>query len=390
MQDGSLPCIVFGVIDSAGRTEVSAIAGRKAVVDDSVFFIASVTKAVTATALMQYVDEGRLELRAPLSQYLPEFIGEGREAISAWHLLTHTSGLPDLSHDRIRSERPDYDWMLAHALGTTPQWEPGSRYEYNSSAWVLLSELMSRLSLAPFPEVLYQRLTLPLGMRDTVFDARRLRNRAISVEGVDATNRITSELLLWFLARARLTGGGMFGTVPDLLRLGRALLPPGDAPDPSVRVLSSATVAQMAEPQTAGILGTTEDGATFEIEQGLGWRKSGGAWPPGDTVITHGGQSGTRLWIDPERDLAFAFLTSVWDAPSDAAIAMLHEVYRAAGLAAYGAPPSSMAKSRSCSRQAAWSRSTWRTIQGSTRLLSSMSKLRADRTVASTMPSLLR
>jgi CubicO group peptidase (beta-lactamase class C family) len=88
-------------------------------------------------------------------------------------------------------------------------------------------------------------------------------------------------------------------------------------------------VAHMAELQTAEVLGLNEDGSSYRMEQGLGWRKTGGEWPPGESVITHGGQSGTRLWIDPERDLAFAFLSNTWGAPSDAAIATLRAVYEA-------------------------------------------------------------
>jgi CubicO group peptidase (beta-lactamase class C family) len=332
VKDGSLPCVVFGVIDGAGHREVVALSGdRQDVREDSVFFIASVTKAIMATALMQYVDERRLELRTPLAHYLPDLAPAVGDSVSAWHLLTHTSGLPDISIERMRNERPTYKRMLEFTLGSEPRWEPGSRYEYNSSAWVLLSELMARLSNTPFPEVLRHRLTGPLGMDDTVFDARGSRARLVSMNGVNASSRVVEELLLWFLARATMPGGGMFGTVPDLLRLGRALLPTqgGDAAETPPRALSSTAVAQMAEPQTDGVPIIDKDGSVSYMEQGLGWRKSGGDWPAGRSVITHGGKPGSRLWIDPERDLAFAFLTNVWDAPSDAAIAVLKEIYRA-------------------------------------------------------------
>ena len=137
--EGTLPCLVFGVVDAQGRREIISVSGPTTDAhDDSVFFIASVTKAIVATALMQYVDEGRLDLGTPLARYLPGFDGEGREAITAWHLLTHTSGLPDMPTERLRAERPTYGRMLAETMGDTPRWEPGSRYEYNSSAWCLL------------------------------------------------------------------------------------------------------------------------------------------------------------------------------------------------------------------------------------------------------------
>lgn len=328
--DGELPCIVFGVIDANGGSEVFALSGpRHDVTDDSVFFIASVTKAIMATAVMQYVDERRLDLRAPLARYLPAFGAEGREAVSAWHVLTHTSGLPDIPPEQLRDERPTYARMVEEVVRTTPRWEPGTRYEYNSAAWVLLSELMARLSGVPFPDVLEQRLLRPLGMHDTTFDARRLRRRLVAVDGISADNRLVGEVLLWFLARATFPGGGMFGTVPDLLRLGWALLAPDGAGPPGPRILSQATVRRMAQQQIEGIPHVAEDGSVTPVQQGIGWRRSDGGWPPGEAVLTHGGRSGSRIWVDPERGFAFAFATNVWGAPSDAAMAVLGEVYQA-------------------------------------------------------------
>lgn len=329
VEDGSLPCIVLGVVDGAGRSDIVAISGaRTSVHDDSVFFIASVTKAIVATAMMRYVDEGRLDLRAPLSEYLPEIPRGALGSVSAWHLLTHTSGLPDIPQARIRADRPDYARILAMTMSTVPQWTPGSRYEYNSSAWVLLSDLMARLSNLPFPDVLEHRVTGPLGMAETVFDARPLRGRVVTVEGVNASNRLVNEVLLRFLARAALPGGGLFSTASDLLRLGGSLLPSNDG-ESVARLLSRSAVAEMARQQIEGIPVMAEDGSVSFMQQGLGWRKSAGAWPAADSVITHGGKPGTRLWVDPEHDFAFVFLTNVWDAPSDAPIAVLEEIYRA-------------------------------------------------------------
>lgn len=339
--DGSLPCIVFGVIDARGRSEIFALSGpRSDVTDDSVFFIASVTKAIVATAVMQYVDEGRLDLHAPLVRYLPGFGGDTRRTVTPWHVLTHTSGLPDIPPDQLRRERPTYGRLRRDVLAMRPRWEPGTRYEYNSAAWILLSELMVALSNLPWPAVLQQRLLAPLGMLDTTFDARGLRRRVVGVEGVNAGSRLVGEVLLWFLARATLPGGGLFGTAADLLRLGWALLPPdgvgrvdpergGAAGSESPRILSQASVAQMAEQQLDGIPYVAEDGSRGYLQHGLGWRKSGGGWPGGDAVLTHGGHSGARIWVDPEQGFAFAFLTNVWGVSSEAPIAILEAVYRA-------------------------------------------------------------
>lgn len=319
--EGVLPCLVFGVVDTDGRSAVLAVGDESTEVhEDSVFFIASVTKAIVATALMQYVDEGRLDLQASLGRYVQGFEGDGRDAVTAWHLLTHTSGLPDISAERMRSERPGYAAMLAETLVSVPRWEPGTRYEYNSAAWCLLSETMAALSSSSWPDVLHQRLLGPLGMADTTFDGRPLRDRIVPVDGM-ADNRLVAEVLLWFLSRAALPGGGLFGTVPDLLRLGHALLVPG--------LLTQETIAAMAESQIAGVPHIDEEGRVSYVEHGLGWRRAAGGWPQGDSVLTHGGRSGSRLWIDPERGFAFALVTNVWGISSEVAMAVLEGVYAA-------------------------------------------------------------
>lgn len=326
---GTLPSVVFGVVDAAGRSASRAVSGPVShVAEDTIFFLASISKAIVATAIMQYVDEGRLDIRAPLARYLPAFDGQGREDVTAWHLLTHTSGLPDISVETLRHERPTYQRSLEYVLASRPAWSPGSRYEYNSAAWLLLSEVMVRLSGWPFPVALQRRLTQPLGMTDTVFDPRPQRSRLVAVQGSRFDNRLTQEVLLRFLSRAQLPGGGLFGTLSDLLRLGRALLPVGSE-RPGTRVLSQAAIDEMGRDQTEGLTYVDADGRPQALRQGLGWRKPQAGWPGSNRSFTHGGISGGRLWIDPDAGFAYVFLTNIWHAPLEPAIEILEEVYRA-------------------------------------------------------------
>jgi CubicO group peptidase (beta-lactamase class C family) len=275
------------------------------------------------------VDEGRLDVHAPLVRYLPELDG-GAGVVSAWHVLTHTSGLPDIPVETLRKKRPTYQNSLAFVGASQPAWPPGSRYEYNSAAWVLLSEAMARLSQMPFADALEQRLTRPLGMADTNFDPRQQRSRVVPVRGSRMDNRLVQELLLRFLARAQMPGGGLFGSLPDLLRLGRALLP-ADGTSGGPRVLSGTAIDEMGRSQADGLTHQGQDGRLHEIRQGLGWRKPQREWPGSERAFTHGGISGGRLWVDPEVGFAFAFLTNLWQAPLEPAIEILEAVYRAAG-----------------------------------------------------------
>lgn len=329
IDDGQLPCAVFGVIDASGHMTCHSVAGLDESVDEhTIFFLASVTKALVATAVMRYADEGRLDLDAPVARYLPEFSGGLRDQVTVAHVLTHTAGLPDMHIDTLRNERPDYARSLAFALASEPQWQPGSRYEYCSASWLLLSETMARLSGRPFEETIRLRLTDPLGMSDTGFDPRHDRGRVAPVQGFKIQNRLVQEILLRFLVRAKLPGGGMFGTVADLLRLGRSLLPK-DTSDDGPRVLSQAAIEQMSRLQTPGMTYTLDDGSVHEVRQAMGWRKPREGWPGSGRVITHAGISGGRLWVDPEAGFAYAFLTNLWQASEEPALAVLDEVYRA-------------------------------------------------------------
>jgi len=328
---GALPCVAFGVVDAAGRfSRGFATEPGRGIDEHSIFFLASVTKGIVATAVMQYVDEGRLDLHAPLSRYLPEFDGQGREAITAWHVLTHTSGLPDISLETLRRERPSYGRSLALALAGRPAWQPGAQYAYTSSAWLLLSETMARLSQTSFPEALALRLTRPLGMADTNFDPRSQRRRIVTVRGSRLDNRVVAELLLRFLSRAYLPGGGLFATLDDLLSLGRALLPLGPG-DRGPRILSQRSIDEMGRQQTQGLAAVDASGQAQEVRQGLGWRKPQAGWPGSEGAFTHGGISGGRLWIDPQAGFALVFLTNLWQAPVEPSIEILEEIYTALG-----------------------------------------------------------
>jgi CubicO group peptidase (beta-lactamase class C family) len=337
VQRGELPCAVFGVADRHGVRGVEAVSGAgDAVRERSIFFLASVTKPVVATAVMRYVDEGRLDLDAPIARSIPEFVGRGRELVTPRHILTHSSGLPDSDIEDLLRRRPSYGGVLDGALAAVPAFPPGTQVRYASWPWILLAEVMSRLSGMRFAQVLRTRVTGPLGMTDTTFDPRYDRSRIVTLRGMRIRNRLVGEILLRFMARATFPGGGMFGTLPDLLRLGRALLPAGQAaeggegrgePEAAARILTQRSITEMTRLQTAGLRETLRDGSTREARFGLGWARTLPGMPGSASAFTHGGAAGGRLWVDPQHGLVFAFLTNLWGAPDEPAYRALEAVY---------------------------------------------------------------
>ena len=153
--DGVVPCAAIGVIDTAGRSRIDFAPGEEGTIDlRTVFFLASLTKGVVSTAVMRYVDEGRLDLEAPLQRYLPDMAGCDAGSITAGQVLSHTSGLPDMPVESLRSERPTYERAVRWVRESRCETEPGSAYAYNSVAFILLAEVMAALSKRPVVRVL--------------------------------------------------------------------------------------------------------------------------------------------------------------------------------------------------------------------------------------------
>jgi CubicO group peptidase (beta-lactamase class C family) len=343
---GLLPCAVLGVADAAGTIAVHAIPGPadRRVAPDSVFFLASVTKPIVAAATMQLVDEGRLDLHVPISRYVPGYGGGARDRVTAWHVLTHTSGIPDVGLEHIARGRPSFRTMLTRVRGETPTFEPGSRFSYASNPFYLLAAAISTLTCMPFPVALRRRVMAPLGMVDTSFDPRPQRSRVQQVHGVRVDNFVAREFMVRFLASATLPGGGLFGPAEDLLRFGRAMLPRGSGPGNGVRILSQAAIDEMTREHTGGIPEVLEDGSVRSADYALGWHTPGAnvarsgqpdefevhgvRLPASPRSFTHAGASGTRLWVDPDRGLVFVLLSNQWTGSSVPAIEILSAVYR--------------------------------------------------------------
>lgn len=344
-----VPTAVVAIADATGTLAIQAFPGLedRRVTTDSIYFLASVTKPIVATAVMQLVDEGRLDLHVPIQRFVPELRGEWKDRVTPWHVLTHTSGLPDMDPSLVLKKRLNAAQMLDLVCAAPLSFEPGSRYSYASDSFYLLASVIARLTGMSFPDALRRRVLAPIGATDLTFDPRKARGRMVRVHGVGVENRLFQEVVLRFLARATLPGGGLWGSAEDLLRFGQAMLPAESGAGP--RILSQAAIEEMSREQTKGLLDIKPDGTTRDPRYALGWGKPHPAGvapsvidetsaPDGGEVVrvpaspatfTHGGATGTRLWIDPKRELVFVFLTNQWAVSDGAMFSILREVYTA-------------------------------------------------------------
>jgi CubicO group peptidase (beta-lactamase class C family) len=153
---------------------------------DTIYSLASITKPITATAAMILVEEGLLSLNRPVAEYLPEFAGEGKDAVMVHHLLTHTSGLRDEDVDAHAAKKrgtveipptEETQHPSVHErlfLGCdAPLWKsPGVEMAYCSFGYRLLGEIVRRVSGQSLAEFARERIFEPLGMEDTSISCR--------------------------------------------------------------------------------------------------------------------------------------------------------------------------------------------------------------------------
>ncbi|MHC4994425.1 MAG: serine hydrolase domain-containing protein [Planctomycetota bacterium] len=281
---------------------------------DTVFDLASLTKPVaTATSIMTLVDRGRVRLDAKAGEYLPGFANNGKEAITVEQLLTHVSGLTPDNHLRDYADGRVVAIRKINALA--PRWTPGAEFHYSDVGYIVLGEIVTKVSGQSLDAFAQQNVFEPLGMSNTGFNpSPNLRPRIAPTAfegGAFLRGRVHDP-------RAAAMGGvaghaGLFANVDDLARYCRMILNGGTGR--RGRVLSAVTVVQMLAPRS--VVRPTEPGEPpardvrnlgFDVDTAYSSAR-GDAFPVGST-FGHTGFTGPSMWIDPQSGLYYVFLCS--------------------------------------------------------------------------------
>ncbi|GIH22648.1 serine hydrolase [Acrocarpospora phusangensis] len=306
----SVAVLTRGQVLTAAAGVLSRATGVEATAD-AVFQIGSITKLWTSTLVMQLVDDGLVDLDAPLRTYLPGFTVRDEAAaaaITTRQLLCHVAGFEgDIFTDTGRGE--DAVEKYLDSIHDIPQlFEPGEVFSYNNTGFVVLGRLVEVLRGKPFDEVLIERLAGPLGLTHvspSPYEAILHRAAVGHVPGADGA---MTPAPTWALARSNAPAGSMLAmTARDLLGFVAMHLAGGTAPDGSV-VLTPGSVAAMRQPQVKvpRLSGMAE-------AWGLGWEL--GEYD-GHAVIGHdGGTIGQAAFLRfaPEHGVAIALLTNGGD-----------------------------------------------------------------------------
>jgi uncharacterized protein YbbC (DUF1343 family) len=267
---------------------------------DTIYDAASLTKVMaTSIAIMQLVEQGKIDLDQPVATYWPAFAANGKGAITVRQLMTHYGGLPAGIPTRGWS---DYQGALDTIVALKPQGPAGTRFNYSDVDFIVLGELVRRVSGQPLDIYAAQHIFQPLGMRDTTFlPSPTLKSRI-------APSDLQGSELRWGDVHDPLAyrmGGvagqaGVFTTADDLTKFAQMMLAGGK------NILKPASVQAMTTPQSP------PGGAAL---RGLGWDIDSpyAVWfAPSFSTRSYGhtGYTGTAIWIDPESKTFLIVLTN--------------------------------------------------------------------------------
>lgn len=272
---------------------------------DTLYDLASLTKVLATTAMaMVLVDEGRLALDAPVGDLVPAFAGPGKDDVTVWHLLTHSSGLP--AGAPLYRELRGGDAFVEAIAEMELEYAPGSRSVYSDLGFVLLGAALERAAGEPLESFVRRRVFAPLGMDDTTFrPGPELLPRIAPTEEDPWRGRLVRGEVhdenAWAMGGVA-PHAGLFGTASDVGRFARLALGGGELD--GRRLVSAETLARFTE--RAGIPGS---------DRAVGWDTKSAVGSSAGELFSprsygHLGFTGTSLWIDPERGIYAVLLTN--------------------------------------------------------------------------------
>lgn len=310
-----------GAIYERGYGRISDDPDAAPVTPDTVFDAASLSKVLaTAPSILLLVEDGKLGLDARLVDYFPECGGGGKEAITIRHLLTHTSGLAAglAAKPAWRGGKAAHAMACAHAVTDLP----GTFFRYSDINYILLGQLVRKVSGMELDAFAQQRLFTPLRMERTGY----LPLRRMAAASIAPTHRAPADLLEPALhsdvapgallqgvvhdPTVRRIGGvagsaGVFSTVGDIARFARMLL--GGGVLDGVRVLSPESVRLLSTVQSPPGIAALR-GMGMDIDSPFAQRPRGALFPIGS--FGHTGFTGCILWIDPGSRSFYVFLSN--------------------------------------------------------------------------------
>jgi CubicO group peptidase (beta-lactamase class C family) len=258
---------------------------------------------------MTLVDAGKLSLEDPVTKFFPSFRGDGREAITIRHCLTHSSGLPDmLAHDEmLRENKAPLTLFRDGALTAPLTFKPGTSYSYSSMGILLCAQIAEKLSGKPFAQFLKETVYDPLGMSNTTLGlGGRDKSATVPSQAVPANTaagKKSWQSWNWnsdYWRGLAAPWGGALGSAVDIVKFYDEFLH---------------RRGKILKPATEGLMIVNQSPPGVH-PRGLGFDLAPGAGSPGCSAATfgHNGSTGTLSWCDPATGTICVVLTTLYEA----------------------------------------------------------------------------
>ncbi|MDY3558445.1 beta-lactamase family protein [Gemmata sp. JC673] len=316
---GECPGAVVAVVHADAVVYRKAFGNRSVKPDeavmtpDAVFDMASLTKPVaTGTSVMLLIQQGKLKPEDLVSKHWPEFAANGKDKVTVEHLLLHTSGLT--ADNDIRDYADGQAKALERVAGLKLEVPAGTRFKYSDVGFIVLGELVERLSGTPLDQFAKKNVFEPLKMTDSGYSPPVALNARVAPTGLRDGGIILGTV---HDPRAFKMGGvaghaGLFSTADDMVRYCRMLLRDGELD--AARVLDAATVKLFTEPHDVPVADKAAKG--LKGSRSFGWDvDTSFSAPRGDRFkkgegFGHTGFTGTSVWVDPRSKTAIIILTN--------------------------------------------------------------------------------
>ncbi len=355
----------------------SILEPRTPIKTDALFWIASMSKSFTGTALMMLVDEGKVQLDDPVEKYLPEFKGQmiaadkdhpqpypPQHPIKVREIMDHTSGLVLASDKALKQTHSLKDDVAQYAAQPLRQ-EPGTKYEYNNCGINTGGRIIEVVSGIPYADFMQQRIFTPLGLKDTTFwpdealgqrlactarmnaDKTGLEDVAFDKnltpaaiqkfsEGVPVPHLLLVNFglgaLFDYAKHYAMPAGGIYSTASDVGKFCQMLLNGGQWE--GKQYLSPQALQQMTSIQTGDVkVGGGDEG------YGVGWsvqKKDGTV--PAVGAFGHRGARKTMMWVDPKNQLVLVLMVQSMDMTGPQS-KELYTSFLQSAIQSYGAKP---------------------------------------------------
>ncbi|WP_199620796.1 serine hydrolase domain-containing protein [Paenibacillus alkalitolerans] len=292
----------------------------KDLLPDSVRKVYSITKVVTAVAIGQLVEQGKLFWQQPVADVIKEFDTDLHRKITIWHLLTHTSGLAgDPGQNMEPYSIPWYEWHAWEKKQKADKWEagdwvklmlagplrakPGEEWIYCTSGFGVLGEIIARVSGQSFEDYLNDRIFKPLGMNHSFFTVPEELRKETCYTGEWEEKEIFEPPLDRTGMPPR-GGNGLYSTLEDLWKFGQAMLDGGSFG--GSQILGRRTIQMIVSNQLRNVRCYSWGQNNNNVKHGIGWSlNSDDICSPG--TYSHEGFGHSGLYIDPKERLVFVY-----------------------------------------------------------------------------------